>query len=74
MIDDLLSTSQVKQRGLFNASVIERLLQEHRSARRDWSMQIWQLLTLELWMQTFLDGGAQKFESESMRVVQAATA
>jgi len=27
-------------------------------------MQIWQLLTLELWMQTFLDGGSHKFEAE----------
>jgi hypothetical protein len=25
-------------------------------------MQLWQFLTLELWMQVFLDGGASKFE------------
>jgi len=74
MVDDLLSTSQVNKRGLFKPGVVRRFLEEHRSARQDWSMQIWQLLTLELWMQTFLDGGAQKFESESMRDRQAATA
>jgi hypothetical protein len=25
-------------------------------------MQLWQFITLELWMQTFLDDGARKFE------------
>lgn len=74
MLQDLLSSSQITQRGLFKASVIERLLGDHRDGRRDWSMQIWQLLTLELWMQTFLDGGARKFESAPQATRQPATA
>jgi len=36
------------------------LVDEHRRGSQDWSMQIWQFLTLELWMQTFLDGGARR--------------
>ncbi len=74
MLEDLLSASQITQRGLFKASTIERLLKDHRDGRRDWSMQIWQFLTLELWMQTFLDGGARKFESASQLMRQPATA
>jgi asparagine synthase (glutamine-hydrolysing) len=74
MVDDLLSPSQVRKRRIFQPSAVQRFVEEHRSGRRDWSMQIWQFLTLELWMQTFLDGGAHKFESELLHPRQAATA
>ncbi len=74
VVNDLLSPSQVRKRGLFQPASIERFVNEHRSGRHDWSMQIWQFLTLELWMQTFLDGGARKFEDESLQPKQVATA
>jgi len=57
MCDDLLSEARLKRRGLFQPAEVRRLLEEHRSGRHDWAMQIWQLLTLELWMQVFIDGG-----------------
>ena len=68
MVDDLLSPEQLRQRGLFQPAAVQRYIDEHRSGRQDWSMQLWQFLTLELWMQTFLDGGARKFESEPASV------
>ena len=74
MIDDLLSPSKLRKRGLFKPSAVERLVSEHRSERHDWSMQLWQLLTLELWMQTFLDGGAARFEHERLQPGHVATA
>lgn len=55
MVDELLSVKQVERRGLFRAEQVNRLVQEQRSGKQDWSMQIWQLLTLELWMQAYLD-------------------
>ena len=55
MVDDLLSPARVRGRGLFRPHAVQRLVGEHRRGRQDWSMQIWQLLTLELWMQTFID-------------------
>lgn len=55
MTDDLLSDSNIRARGLFRPEAVRRLVDEHRSGKQDWSMQIWQFLTLELWMQTFLD-------------------
>jgi asparagine synthase (glutamine-hydrolysing) len=55
MTDDLLAESQIKRRGLFRPEAVESMVREHRRGERDWSMQIWQLLTLELWMQTFVD-------------------
>ncbi len=61
MVDDLLSENQIRRRGLFRPEVVRRYVDEHRSGTEDWSMQIWQLLTLEIWMQLFLDGGARSF-------------
>jgi asparagine synthase (glutamine-hydrolysing) len=55
MVDDLLSDDQVRSRGLFNPGSVRTLVQEHRQGRRDWSYQVWQLLTLELWQRAFLD-------------------
>ena len=55
MVGDLFSPSRIRQRGLFNPAHVETLVQQHREGRQDWSMQIWALLTLELWMQSFVD-------------------
>jgi asparagine synthase (glutamine-hydrolysing) len=74
MVDDLLSPSQLGKRGIFKPDAVRQFVQDHRSGRNDWSMQLWQFLTLELWMQTFLDGGAQKFEREALQSIQVATA
>ena len=74
MVDDLLSTERVQHRGLFRPEAVGRFVSEHRSGQRDWSMQIWQFLTLELWMQTFLDGGARAFEAPLLAARQAVVA
>ncbi len=37
-------------------------------------MQIWQFLTLEIWMQTFLDAGAKHNTTEFTGTREAATA
>ena len=55
MVDDLLSESRIKERGLFNSEAVRRLVEEQRAGREDWSLQVWQFLTLELWMQAFID-------------------
>ena len=70
MVDDLLSESQVRKRGLFRPEEVRRYVDEHRRGAEDWSMQIWQLLTLEIWMQLFLDGGARSFAQRQMGAPQ----
>jgi asparagine synthase (glutamine-hydrolysing) len=74
MLDDLLSPARLRQRSLFRPEAVRRLVGEHRSGREDWSMQLWQFLTLELWMQIFLDGGAQTFQTEVPAPREVATA
>lgn len=73
MIDDLLSESQIRKRGMFRPEFVRRYIDEHRAGKQDWSMQLWQFLTLELWCEAFLEGGAKKLESAYFPV-QAATA
>jgi asparagine synthase (glutamine-hydrolysing) len=70
MVDDLLSESQVRRRGLFRPEEVRRYIDEHRRGAEDWSMQIWQLLTLEIWMQLFLDGGAKSFAERQIAAPQ----
>ena len=70
MVDDLLSESQVKRRGLFRPEVVRSYVDEHRRGAEDWSMQIWQLLTLEIWMQLFLDGGARAFAQRQIELAR----
>ncbi len=54
-VDDLLDEARIRRRGFFRPDTVSRWVREQREGSRDWSMQIWQLLTLELWMQTFMD-------------------
>ena len=69
MVDDLLSERQVRQRGYFEPAQVRRLIEEQRSGRQDWSAQLWQLLTFELWLRAFVDHGAQTPEAASASVV-----
>ena len=58
MVHDVLSPDRVGRRGIFRPAAVSRMLNEHRSGREDWSSQIWQLLTFELWAEAFLDRAA----------------
>jgi asparagine synthase (glutamine-hydrolysing) len=66
MVDDLLSESRIRRRGLFRPDAVRAYVNEHRRGKHDWSMQVWQFLTLEVWMQTFLDGRATQAVAESV--------
>jgi asparagine synthase (glutamine-hydrolysing) len=48
--------SAVAERGLFDASRVDRLLRENASGREDHSLRVWTLLVLELWMRAYVDG------------------
>jgi asparagine synthase (glutamine-hydrolysing) len=74
MVDDLLSESRVRQRGLFRPQAVRSFVEEHRRGTQDWSSQIWQFLTLELWMQAFLDGTTKSLTSAAPQAQQVATA
>jgi asparagine synthase (glutamine-hydrolysing) len=56
MTEDLLSEERVRRRGLFRPEAVRRVVQENLSGREDYNLQVFQLLTLELWQQIFMDG------------------
>lgn len=55
VVDDLLSRDTVERRGLVDFDVVERLRADNAAGRADNSLQLYALLTLELWQRTFLD-------------------
>ena len=50
----LLSEKSLK-RGIVRPEMIEKYVEDHTSAKRDHSFQIWTMLMLELWFQRFID-------------------
>ena len=60
MIYDLLSPQAVKRRGIFDYSQVERILKDDASGREDNALKIWQLLTLEIWFNTFMDNDGSR--------------
>ena len=51
---DVLSPGRLKSHGIFKPLAVEKMLHEQSAGVRDWTYPIWQVLTLELWMQQFL--------------------
>ena len=56
MVNDLLSESRVLQRGLFDPAAVRDIIDANLSGREDYNLHVFFLLTLELWMQEFIDG------------------
>ena len=57
MVGDLLSEKRVRERGLFEPSAVMKMVRDNGKSR-DYTLQLWSLLTLELWQQTFIDGSS----------------
>jgi asparagine synthase (glutamine-hydrolysing) len=61
LLDDLLSESVVGRRGLLQRRTVAGLRAENAAGIADNSLQLYALLTLELWLDTFL-GRTWRFE------------
>ena len=58
MAHDLLLSDRSMNRGYFNTTVIPQMLNQHCRGHEDHSDHLWNLLVLELWHRTFIDGSA----------------
>lgn len=54
-VRDLLLSEKSRARGIFNPQYIEKLLKLHRQGR-SLDLQLWTLMSFELWCRIFLDG------------------
>jgi asparagine synthase (glutamine-hydrolysing) len=59
LVDDLLSESAIRRRGLYRPEAVRRRIEEDRSGRADHSHLIWNLLNRELWFEAFIDNGGK---------------
>jgi asparagine synthase (glutamine-hydrolysing) len=55
LVNDLLSEETISRRGIFRPKEVKRVLDANFSGREDNNLQVFQLLGLELWQQTFID-------------------
>jgi asparagine synthase (glutamine-hydrolysing) len=55
LVDELLSEKVVQKRGLFRLEEVKRFIDLNLSGREDYSLQVFQLLNLELWHRQFID-------------------
>jgi asparagine synthase (glutamine-hydrolysing) len=55
LLHDVLFSDAARARGYFHLEAVRALVDEHVSGRRDRHPQLWSLLMLELWHQTFID-------------------
>jgi asparagine synthase (glutamine-hydrolysing) len=55
LVDELLSEETIKRRGLFRSAEVRRVVEANLAGREDFSLQVFQLLTLELWQREFMD-------------------
>src|SRR5262249_19405167 len=53
-VRELLLAGKSKSRGIFNTTYIEALLDRHQRGR-ELDLQLWTLISFELWCRTFLD-------------------
>jgi len=51
----VLVSEKSMKRGIVKPEILEKYVNEHTSASRDHSFQLWTLLMLELWFQRFID-------------------
>lgn len=53
---DVLLDVRARNRGYFDAAVVERMWREHAQGRHVWDGRLWLLLNFELWCRIVLDG------------------
>jgi asparagine synthase (glutamine-hydrolysing) len=55
MVDELLSPSVVKERGLLDPREVRRIINANDAGTEDNAVRIWAMMTLELWQREFID-------------------
>ena len=55
LVDDLLSEEKLRSRGYFEPKAVRMMIEANLSGKEDYNLQIFQLLTFEIWLQQFID-------------------
>lgn len=57
LVEDCLSSEQVRRRGFFNPLVVQQILESHRRRKTDHTDHLLTLVCFEIWCRKFLDSG-----------------
>jgi len=60
MLRDVLLSTSARGRGLFETTVVQRLLDEHVSQQQNHKERLWALLCFELWAREYVDTPAAR--------------
>ena len=71
MASGLLMDGRLRDRGLFNDTEVRRLWDEHRTGKVQHPHRLWQLVMLELWFRTFIDGTGSASREETALLAEA---
>ncbi len=55
MMQDLLSEEVLRRRSILNPTTVRQMMQENSEGTRDFTIQLWSLMTLELWQRAHID-------------------
>ncbi|MGA1840846.1 MAG: asparagine synthetase B family protein [bacterium] len=55
LLDSYLDRKSIEKRGIFDPEMIRRIIEAHLSGKQDLSLQLWGLITLEVWQRIFID-------------------
>jgi asparagine synthase (glutamine-hydrolysing) len=70
-VRDLLLSERSRTRGLFERPEIERILERPSRGMEDLDLELWTLISLELWCRLFLDGGRLPVPARATRARRA---
>lgn len=70
MTHDVLLSKQAMERHYFNPKGVEHILKEHCHQGVDHGTHLWDLLVLEMWHQTFVDGDNWMHQGERPRILE----
>ena len=59
-LQEMLLSNRFKERGYFNYSIIEKLIDEHNSGKVNNAEKLWRLITFETWHRIFIDRDSDK--------------
>ncbi len=56
-LNEFLSYEHVERSGLLDGEKVRQLVGEHLSGRRDYSLQLWSIISLEAWYRMYIEDG-----------------
>ena len=56
-LTSFMAPDQLKRSGLLDPAAVQRLMADHLEGRRDYSLPLWSLVTLEAWYRMYIEDG-----------------